>query len=367
MDDYNSIYSGEEIDERLTAVGRKIELPSSAYAGKVPRANGMGGVDWVTIGQPTDAQTAAAVSAWLAAHPEATTTVRDGAVTTAKIADGAVTMAKLAGGVYAGVDLTEKFASEVGSDPWAWIKGRIQTGNYSGIHVGDWIPFTAGGNTYNAQVAGIDTYRNSGSSAIGRHIDFICRELWPEAHPQNMKNYNNGLSTETSPWLACDLYHWLNSLSGSVPNGTGADPATTPVDYTSTGVYDKLPGALKAIIVEKHYYIENRYSASGLLTDSAGNKWANIGKLWLPSEVEVCGSVQAGTPFVSSCGGVQYPLFAHNMNRVRKIGASRSNWWMLSAASGNTTRWGFVHARGYADSINSSVTYVYAPICFRIA
>ena len=37
-----------------------------------------------------------AVNNWLVAHPEATTTVQDGAITTAKLADGAVTDAKLA-------------------------------------------------------------------------------------------------------------------------------------------------------------------------------------------------------------------------------------------------------------------------------
>lgn len=41
----------------------------------------------INNGQATSAQ----VAAWLDAHPEATTTVADGSVTTAKLADGAVT------------------------------------------------------------------------------------------------------------------------------------------------------------------------------------------------------------------------------------------------------------------------------------
>lgn len=45
-----------------------------------------------SIGSASDAQ----VNAWLTAHPEATTTVQDGAITTAKLANGAVTDAKLA-------------------------------------------------------------------------------------------------------------------------------------------------------------------------------------------------------------------------------------------------------------------------------
>ena len=38
---------------------------------------------------------------------------------------------------YEGVDLTQKFASEIAnySDEWAWIKARIQAGNFKGIYV----------------------------------------------------------------------------------------------------------------------------------------------------------------------------------------------------------------------------------------
>lgn len=90
MADYNSIYTGEEIDRRLTDVDGKIALPSPAYAGLYPRGNEQGGVDWVPNGQPTDAQTAAAINAWLDAHPEATTTVQDGSLTVAKFASGVV-------------------------------------------------------------------------------------------------------------------------------------------------------------------------------------------------------------------------------------------------------------------------------------
>lgn len=45
---------------------------------------------------PTDEQVQEAVDAWLDDHPEATTTVQDGAITTAKLADGSVTDDKLA-------------------------------------------------------------------------------------------------------------------------------------------------------------------------------------------------------------------------------------------------------------------------------
>lgn len=53
--------------------------------GQLLRTHGDGTTEWVDEGLPTDAQTATAVTAWLDAHPEATTTVQDGAITRAKL------------------------------------------------------------------------------------------------------------------------------------------------------------------------------------------------------------------------------------------------------------------------------------------
>lgn len=53
-------------------------------AGQLLRTKGDGSTEWVDEGLPTDEQTAQAISDWLAAHPEATTTVLDGSLTEAK-------------------------------------------------------------------------------------------------------------------------------------------------------------------------------------------------------------------------------------------------------------------------------------------
>lgn len=53
--------------------------------GDALRNNGDGTTSWAPIGLPTDEQTADAITAWLTAHPEATTTVEDGAITRAKL------------------------------------------------------------------------------------------------------------------------------------------------------------------------------------------------------------------------------------------------------------------------------------------
>ena len=53
-----------------------------------------------------------AVNSWLAAHPEATTTIADGAVTTIKLADGAVTMTKLGSNVRSAFALLSESVAE---------------------------------------------------------------------------------------------------------------------------------------------------------------------------------------------------------------------------------------------------------------
>lgn len=59
--------------------------PTNGTNGQLLRTKGNGKTEWVNVGLPTDAQTAQAVSDWLDDHPEATTTVQDGAVTIPKL------------------------------------------------------------------------------------------------------------------------------------------------------------------------------------------------------------------------------------------------------------------------------------------
>lgn len=59
--------------------------PTDGVNGQLLRTLGDGSTEWTDAGLPTDAQTATAISAWLAAHPEATTTVQDGSITNAKL------------------------------------------------------------------------------------------------------------------------------------------------------------------------------------------------------------------------------------------------------------------------------------------
>ena len=79
--DVNTILDGKVIKPSTSPNGTN---------GQILRTKGDGTTEWVDVGLPTDAQTAAAVSDWLDDHPEATTTVEDGSVTLAKLHSGVI-------------------------------------------------------------------------------------------------------------------------------------------------------------------------------------------------------------------------------------------------------------------------------------
>ena len=274
---------------------------------------------------------------------------------------------------YEGVDLTQKFASEIAnySDEWAWIKARIQAGNFKGIYVCDYIPITcSNGYVLNAQVAGINTYKGYGdnNNVVGNHIDFICKELWNDLHVMNKTYYNNGNANSPSPFLASDLNYWLNSMSGNVPNGPYDPSVTTEVDYTTSGVLYYLPDKLKNQIITKRVSLPSRYTEGKVLTDDNSRAWQSTGKLWIPSEVEVVGTAIWGNSRFGMGGFVQYPLFACNMNRVKLRCASkdRRQWWLLSTEAGNSMDFASASDVGSCSINGATSVWVGAPVCFRV-
>ena len=278
-----------------------------------------------------------------------------------------------------GDNLAAKFAAEIAgfSSVWAWIQNRIRTGNFEDINVGDFISFTAGGNTVLAEVAGINTYTRYGSpveSEVGNHIDFISRDCWPDTIQWNLVNYNNGLASMPSPYLVSNVHAFINSLQMAVPNGTGADPATTTVDYRNSGIFALLPAALQNVIVSKVTVLERRYAAGILLTNSNSGDWREIGPLWIPSEIEVYGTTMWGgtegqNQGWDSYGFQQYPIFAQNMKRVKGNGhnGARHGWWLLTARGGFSIHAAYVGIDGHAGRYFTSNATRRVPVCFRIA
>ena len=292
--------------------------------------------------------------------------------------------------LYQGQNLATKFASEISSyaSVWLWIKARIQAGNFSGIHVGDYIPFTTTAGTvgtdsiaaynFNAQIAGIDTYYRFGDTALGHHIDFITKEVIPLEMQWNPVDNNNGTSTYNHPWLASKLKGLLNGENNA---STGYGNAAHGVNAAGKGMLQRLPADLQNVIVTKRMLIEKRFSSSGLLTSSNGWDWQDMGKLWVPNENEVYGcqvwSVSCPDNSVQSWasqGAVQYPLFSCTgggiHNRIKPLAGqptSRSTWWLCVTHGGNSAYACSVNSRGEAIDYLAAQAGLRAPLCFRIA
>lgn len=197
---------------------------------------------------------------------------------------------------------------------------------------------------------------------------------------------------ETSPWLSSKVYHWLNSKSGTVPwCDTTQSPLPSvpygggngsPVYYGSSttsepGVLRRLPEQLKNVIIEKTFPVETRLNTSTrtgatdqtILTQSPGYKWANIGKIWLPTEFEVTGTFGSGTKRFSTMGSVQYPIFAHG-NRIKELANStyndkRASWWTMTPSGETAGTWAYNNKTGFAQNYYTQNFY-YTPICFRV-
>lgn len=250
----------------------------------------------------------------------------------------------LSGGVPYGKELTES---------WASLQSRIKSGDFSGIHIGDYKTITlTTGETVVMEVAGIDQYYKCGDSSIGHHIDFISRDCLAGTKQFNTENNNNGTEAEPNPWRASLLFQTMND--------------------TSSGVYSTLPSELKACIIQKRALLESRYSSAGALTAASGWAWNDMGYLWIPTEVEVFGTTHWSEEGYGSGGGgcnLQYPIFYGGSKHIIKgagNGGGRCYWWEASAYGGYSTSVCFVNYAGVAYASGASSTHVCAPLCFRI-
>ena len=280
-----------------------------------------------------------------------------------------------------GTNVQAQFAAEINAAPfsgdvWAWVKARIVAGNFDGLNVGDFIPFSADGNSYKAEIAGINTYKRYGDvePGLGNHIDFITRDCHPTTFVWNKANYNNGIVGQPYPWLSSDIYARLNSLAINVPSAAVIDGAPVAVDYTTTGILTTLPVSLQNVIVTKRQYSPRRQSNGVLLVDDNSGGWIDMGKLWLPTEIEVYGcnmwgSVNSPLQAYDKCGSQQYPIFSCKMRRVKGAGdgGARSTWWLSTPRGGNSTGVAYVNSSGYAGISGAAASAVRVPLCFRIA
>ena len=252
----------------------------------------------------------------------------------------------LSGGVPYGKELTES---------WASLQARIQAGNFKGIRIGDFKTITlTTGEVVIMEVAGIDQYYRCGwPTGIGHHIDFISRDCLADTKVFNDTNTNNGTAAEPNPWRASKLFQTLND--------------------EATGVIATLPSDLKPCIIDKRALLESRFSSAGALESSTGWAWNNMGKLWLPTEVEVFGNTfwsdgDAGWTGGGGCN-LQYPIFYGGAKHIIKgagNGGDRRAWWEATARRQSSTDACGVGSDGNAIGVWATNGTIFAPLCFRI-
>lgn len=234
---------------------------------------------------------------------------------------------------------------------WADLKTKIQNGDFSDIYPGDFKEITlTTGEKVVMEVAGISPYYNTTDNALGHHIDFISRDCLAGYKKMNNSNTNNGNATNKNPWMASALYSAMNN--------------------ESSGVFATLPSDLKSHIITKRTLAEERYSSAGSVSANTSWSWQNVGKLWLPTEIEVFGCNIWSEPGYGSGQSIQYPIFKlggykHIMKGNGKGGA-RCTWWEASAHRANATDFCSVYSYGNANSAVASHASVCAPLCFRI-
>lgn len=263
-------------------------------------------------------------------------------------------------GLYEGVDLTVKHAEEINSqhsgDPWAWIHSRIQAQNFDGIHIGDYIPMKLSGGTiggsivipanqeHKMQVAGIDTYYNSGDTPIPHHIDFLSLETIGVNSAWNDDNTNNGTAAEPNPWKSSKIYAICNGVNNYTTAAQGN--LKHGMNCSSGGIYQMIPEQARNHIIQKRVYVEEQYNATAQTAQPTGRKWTDGGYVFIPHEVEVCG-YQANSYNRSEASNTDnstrnltkmYPLF-RQQTRVKLAAGTQtvSSYW-LCCPSGNASQ-----------------------------
>ncbi len=223
---------------------------------------------------------------------------------------------------------------------WAFLHARAQAGNYAGLRIGDWFDVTlTNGTTMRYQIAAFDHYYNCADSPMGHHIFCVPTTAWGTAVQWNTSATNQGTSAEPAPYLVSNLHNWeLNTF------------------------YPMLPDTLKNVLINHRSLVETRYNASGALNASTGWKWADLGKVFSLSEMEVYGCCVWGTPGYSQGMDSQLPLFRETKNRIK----ARVGWWLRVASGSSSSYVCDVGNGGNAHSSSASYSSIRPLPCFLI-
>lgn len=265
-------------------------------------------------------------------------------------------------GVYGGNDLSEEFENA------AALHAAIAAGDFSKIHIGDFFPITLNGTFHDAatdtektinanvkmEVAAINPYLRHGDTELtAQHILLCSRDCLPPTLQMRSENSTWFDTTQVNPWRGSALWETLNNADNGI---------IKLLEATEIGPYVfKGPN--------------NKGMRAMLATMAAGaggpNSWAwtDRGKLFLPEEREVYGSIVWSSASGYNAGDLynQWPIFAGSSRHIMKgagDGGSRSNWWLETASS--ATSFANVYDNGIAGNGYAANTYIRVPLCFLL-
>lgn len=276
-------------------------------------------------------------------------------------------------GVYAGRNIVDDLGFTVDEvcqfgEEGTLIEHGIGIGDYFIMQVADHKGVMR---SFTMEIAGIDHYTDTMYGSVEHHVDWISKEIAYENVPWNKTNYNNsgynGDGDTISPFAGSNIKMWLNAESG-----TTADKKS--VDYTTTGFLARLQSSPDPNAQAWARHLKEKYCIMGWRDSSAGNltednDWGaeEIGKLWLPTEVEIWGRVIWGDKTYGAIYGTQYPIFKRNgaIAKRRVDNVSLGYWWAATPHLGSTSGVCFVVNDGCANYRNASSSGCGFPVCGR--
>ncbi len=254
--------------------------------------------------------------------------------------------------LYDGANLETVFATEIAAkgSVAAWLTARRKAADYSGMHIRDYVNITlTNGTVMKYRIGAFDHYYNCADAAMAHHIVMVPDTTYalPSSDAYvtngsyilwNTTATNNGTSSENNPYIASNLHAW------------------------ELGVYLKLmPTAWQGVMLNHRSLVEIRY-ASPAATDSTSWKWADLGKIWSPSEMEVYGCLVWGTRGWSQGMDSQFPIFSETRDRIK----ARCSWWLRSAMGGSSSYVCCVGSAGTAGNYSATNTWVRPLPCFLV-
>ena len=245
-----------------------------------------------------------------------------------------------ANNTFEGRDIEVLFEAEIANgyaNGWEYLADRVDLAKtigkkaYAGLRERDFMNVPVESNTYPYEIGGFDYDRGCGDPEQGPSIIMVTHMAFPERVKWNNTNDNNGTAAQPFPYLASNVYDYLNNT-----------------------LLPKFPAEVRAVMKERIALIESRYSASGKLTASNNWAWKPIGRLWLPSEPELSGRNQWGDPY-GDAQGSQFPNFRDPSDRIfRTPDGERSHVWSRSVAAGGAVYACHAYAYGYASNNSTS-------------